>query len=135
MTDPEELLAERALERIVKATFAIAAGGAIGAFAWKGWTWGAGFVLGSLASWLNFRWLKHLVEALAGMRPRKARVAVFAGLRYALLGCGAYVIVMYSPISIVATLAGLFVSVAAVIVEILFQLVYARRTLDHQDLQ
>jgi hypothetical protein len=135
MTDPEERFAEVALARINKAMFALAAGGAIAALAWKGWTWGVGFLLGSVASWLNFRWLKHLVDTLAGVRPRRARVAIFAGLRYALLGGGAYVIFVYSPISKVATLAGLFVSVAAVIVEIIFQLVYARRTLDHQDLQ
>jgi hypothetical protein len=48
------------------------------------------------------------------------------GLRYLLMCGGAYVIVKYSNISLSAALAGLFVAVAAVIVEILFQLIYAR---------
>ena len=53
-------------------------------------------------------------------------------MRYVLLGGGAYVILKYSAISLPAALAGLFVSVAAVIVEILFELAYARNgTVDH----
>jgi hypothetical protein len=117
---------EHALTRIGKAMFAIAAAGLIVASAWRGWTYGAGFALGALASWLNFRWLKQIVDALGDARPTKKRVAVLAGLRYALLGGGSYVILRYSPVNLMAAMVGLFVSVAAVIVEICFELVYAR---------
>ena len=51
---------------------------------------------------------------------------IFLGLRYLILGGGAYVILRYSQISLTAVLAGLFVSIAAVIVEILFELGFAR---------
>lgn len=122
----EERLFERALERISKAMFAIGVGGAIAAAAWRGWTWGAGFALGAAASWINFRWLKQIVDALGSKRPTRKRVAVLAGLRYLLLGGGAYVILHYSRISLPAALAGLFVAAGAVIVEIIFELVYAR---------
>lgn len=122
----DERFFERALSRIGKAMLAIGAGGLIAATAWRGWTWGAGFGLGAAASWLNFRWMKQVVDALGSKRPTRKRVAVLAGLRYALLGGGAYVILHYSPVSVTATLAGLFVAVAAVIVEICFELVYAR---------
>ena len=104
---------------------ATAGAGAVLLFAWKGWTWSAGFVLGAAVSWFNFRWLKQLVDALGGKRPR-TRLAVILGCRYLLLGAGAYVIVSFSSVSLPAALVGLFVSVAAVIIEILFQLVYAR---------
>ena len=124
MTD--ERFLERAVDRIGKAMFAIGAGGAIAAAAWGGWTWAAGFAIGTAASWLNFRWMKQIVDALGSSRPTRKRVAVLAGLRYALLGGGAYVILHYSAVSVTATLAGLFVSVAAVIVEICLELVYAR---------
>ena len=117
---------EQALARIGKAMIAIAAGGLIVASAWGGWTYGVGFALGGAVSWLNFRWLKQIVEALGATRPTRKRVAVLAGMRYALLGGGAYVILRYSPVSLTAALIGLFVSVAAVIVEICFELVYAR---------
>ena len=123
MTEAE---ASRALGRISRAMFAIGAGGAILAFAWQGWTWGLGFAAGSALSWASFRWLKQIVNALGDNRPVRSRVAVLAGLRYLLLGGGAYAILIYSQISVIAVLAGLFVSAAAVIVEIFIQLVYAR---------
>ena len=89
----------------------------------------ADFLLGAAASYLNFRWLKRVVDALgkaAEGDPPRPRMAVFLGLRYVLLALGAYVILKGSVISLPAALAGLFVSVAAVILEILFELVYAR---------
>jgi hypothetical protein len=122
MTDPD-----LALDRIRKATFALAAGGAIGAFAWRGWTWGAGFALGSAVSWLNYTILKQVAYAIGRPQTRK-RLVVFMGLRYLIFGGGAYVILRFSKISMLAVLLGLFVSVAAVIVEIIIQLAYAPRT-------
>jgi small-conductance mechanosensitive channel len=126
MTNSDDLHFERAQARISKAMFAISAGGIIAAWAWRGWTFGAGFALGATASWLNYRWLKQVVDALGDTRPTRKRVAVLAGLRYLLLGGGAYAILHYSPVSVGAALTGLFAAVAAVIVEILFELVYAR---------
>jgi hypothetical protein len=56
--------------------------------------------------------------------PAKSWVAVLSGLRYLLLGLGAYVIVRFSEIRLMAFLAGLFAPAAAVILEILFELTY-----------
>jgi ATP synthase I chain len=125
--DPDRQFLERAVGRIWKAMFAISLGGVIVAFAWRGFAWAAGFALGSAVSWLNFRWLKQLVYTLGSDRARP-RSAVKLGLRYLLLGVGAYVMLKYSWVSQPAALAGLFVSVAAVIVEILFELVYERKS-------
>src|SRR3954447_18218672 len=122
----DERFFENALARIGKAMVAIAAAGLVLAWAWRGWRYGAGFALGAGASWLNFRWLKQIVDALGSSRPTRKRVAVLAGLRYALLGGGSYVILRYSLVSLTAAMVGLFVAVAAVIVEICFELVYAR---------
>lgn len=126
MTAPDDRFYDRALERIARLMFALGAGGTLAAWGWRGWEWGAGFALGSGASWLNYRWLKNIVDTLAGRRPKSKRVAILAGLRYLLLGGGAYVILRYSKISVAAALAGLFVSAAAVIIEILIELLYAR---------
>jgi len=93
-----------------------------------GWQGGCGFLLGGLLSYLNFRWLKRTVSALgqtAQSKPPRAWVAVLSGLRYLLLGLGAYVIVRFSEIRLTAFLAGLFAPAAAVILEILFELIYA----------
>ena len=127
----DELWMDRAVVRIWKLMWAIGAGGAIALVAWRGWPWGAGWAIGTAVSALNFRWLKQLVEGIGG-EAAKPRKAVFLGMRYLLLGAGAYVILKYSAISLPAALAGLFVSVAAVIVEILLELAYARNgTVDH----
>ena len=116
---------ECAVERIRKCIFALAGGGAIALLAWRGWTWSAGWVLGCGAGALNFYWL-HKVTHTLGSGEAKDRKAVLLGLRYVLLGAGAYVILKYTAISLPAALAGLFVPVAAVVFEILIELVYAR---------
>ncbi len=105
----------------------IGAAGVILFLFWRGWQWSAGFALGAAASWLNFRWLKKLVDSLGqaatGVKPPKARAAIVLGLRYALLAAAGYAILRFSEISLAAALLGLFVSAAAVVIEILYQLI------------
>ena len=128
---PDELWMDRAVMRIWKLMWAMAAGGATLLLIWRGWPWSVGWILGTAVSALNFRWLKQLTEAIGG-EAAKPRKAVFLGMRYVILGGCAYVILKYSAISLTAALSGLFVSVAAVIVEILLELAYARNgTVDH----
>lgn len=125
--DPEQAHFDAALRRITRATFALAAGGCIFCLVWRGWKWGLAYLLGAAASHLNFRWLKRLVEGL-GPAPRvrlSPKFAIIMGLRYLVLAAGAYVIVNFTSLSLPAALAGLLVPVAAVILEIVFELVYA----------
>ena len=117
-----------AVGRISRLTLVLTASGAAIYFAMAGWRGGCGFLLGAIASYLNFRWLRRTVSALGetvGGKPPRAWAAVVLGLRYLLLGLGAYAIVRVSEISLTAALVGLFVSTAAVIVEILIELIYA----------
>ena len=116
---------ETAKERMGKLMFVLAGAGALALLPWRGWTWSLGWLLGCTASMLNFRWLRRVTDAL-GSGDANERKAVLLGLRYLLLGGGAYVILKYTAISLPAALAGLFVPVAAVIMEILLELVYAR---------
>jgi hypothetical protein len=122
---PEGGRLARALDRMGKAMFAMTAAGAIALLAWRGWQWSAGWLLGCAASTLNYRWLRRVIFSM-GAGPAKQHKAVLFGLRYLLLGGGAYVILKYTEISLPAALAGLFIPAAAVIVEIVIQLVYAR---------
>ncbi|HWQ52318.1 MAG TPA: ATP synthase subunit I [Bryobacteraceae bacterium] len=126
----DDLFFGRAAERITRITVVLAGAGTVVATAIAGWPGGVGFLLGAGASYLNFRWLKRVVDALgnaaASGSPPRARFAIVLGLRYLVLGAGAYVILKSSVLSLPAALAGLFVSVAAVVFEILFELVYAR---------
>jgi hypothetical protein len=120
-----ELDVDAALTRIRKLIGAFGLGGTVAAFAWKGWGAGGGFALGAAISWLNFRWLHQIVEALGGKAVRKGLAAI-AGGRYLLLGGAAYAILRFSKISRPAALSGLFVTAAAVIVEIIIELRNAR---------
>ncbi len=126
MTVLDEAWFATVVSRLLKLMAAFTGAGIAVGFFWRGWNSAAGFALGAAISWLNFRWLKKLTEAVGRPGGGGTRSAVFLGLRYLLLGGGAYVILRYSSISLAAALAGLFVPVAAVIVEILFELVYAR---------
>jgi hypothetical protein len=126
--DPEQLFVGRALARIQFLIVFLSGAGTIVTMIYGGWRWAAGYVVGAGAAYLNFRWLKRLVNSLgeaAAGKPPRARVAVFLGLRYLLLAAGGYVILNFSALSMAAAALGLFVPVVAVILEILFELVYA----------
>jgi hypothetical protein len=125
--DGEQGHFERALRRIARGTAALAAGGCLVCLAARGWRWAVAYLLGAGASYLNFRWLKRVVEALgAALSARPSpKFAILIGLRYVLLGGGAYAIVNFTSLSLPAALIGMFVPVAAVILEIVFELIYA----------
>ena len=121
MTTPDDDWFARAAIRIWRLIAALAIAGTFVAFFWRGWTWGAGFAIGAVISSINFHWLKRLTDALGGKRLRR-RSALLLAFRYLLLGGGAYVILRYSPVSLAALLTGLFVSIAAVLIEVVFEL-------------
>ena len=124
--DLDENYLTRAVARMYLFMAVMSGAGVLVLFAWSGWRWGLGFALGAAASWLNFRWLKKLVDSLghaAGGKPPRNRAAILLGLRYVLLAAAGYAILSFSEISLTAALVGLFVSAAAVIIEILYQLI------------
>jgi hypothetical protein len=93
---------------------------------------GAVLALGAGLTWLNFRWLKAGVSALvqasvaqAGAEhariPRSVYVKFFA--RYALLLAVVYVILSRSVLPLAALIGGLFAAVAAVVAEVVWELV------------
>jgi hypothetical protein len=126
--DPDQAFFDTALSRIARWTLAVVAVGCLVSMLWKGWTWAVAYLLGAAASYLNFRWLKRLVEALGGTAQARPslRFAILMGLRYLLLAGSAYAIVTFTSLSLPALLTGLFVPVAAVILEIVFEFIYAR---------
>src|SRR5262245_34885820 len=110
---PDDLV-ELASRRMLSVMLGVAVAGSMLLWAWRGWTWGAGFAVGSFLSWLNFRWLKRAVNTLSGAERPSRQAGFLAAFRYLLLGGGVYAILAYTPISAPAALAGLFVAVAAV---------------------
>jgi cobalamin synthase len=97
---------------------------------------GASLAAGAALSWLNFRWLKQGVGALIPLAtaqtgaekvriPKKVYLK-FLG-RYALLLVVAYVILSRLRLPAIFLIAGLFAVVAAVILEMIFELFGAVR--------
>ena len=116
---------ERALGRVYRIMLWIAAAAAIAVAVWQGWLVGIALLLGAAGAYLNFSWLHQMVAALGpDAEPPRKRVYVLFLLRYGLLGLGGYVIVKVFGMNGIALLAGLFVPVAAVICEILYELTY-----------
>ena len=104
---------------------ALASVGTVAVFLAQGSRGGIGFLCGAIISLLNFRWWKSLVNALGATQAVPIRgKAVILGFRYLLIGGAIYVIVRYLEVSLVAILVGLFVSIAAAIIEILYELIY-----------
>jgi len=126
MAAPEIDWFGHAIRRVSAIMLVLSLAGTLGAFAWRGWQWGTGFALGAVISWLNFRWLKLLTDALGGGRRPLRGSAVVLAFRYLLLGGGAYVILRFTSISLPGVLTGLFVAAAAVVGEILLELIYGR---------
>ena len=122
----DELSFERAAWRIGRIMMVIGSLGTCVALAARGWQWGAGFLLGAAISGLNFHWLYRLVAGL-GKSDMPRNRSVILGFRYVILGGGAYVILRLSRISLMAVLAGVFLLTAAVFVEVVFEIVYARK--------
>src|ERR1022692_1432593 len=135
--DPEQAHYENALRRMMRGMVALAAAGCLAFLILRGWRWAVAYLLGAAASYLNFRWLKRVVDGLGGTltaRP-SPKFAILIGLRYLLLGAGAYVIVNFTSLSLPAALIGLFVPAAAVMQEIIFELIYGQENLPRKTVQ
>lgn len=107
---------------------ACGAGGFTTVLIWRGWRDAFGFAMGALLSVGMFRWFHGIAEAIgeSSATPSRSRLAWLGALRYGIIGGGAYVIMEVLHIQPAPIAGGLFVMVAAVLLEILFQLIYAR---------
>jgi ATP synthase I chain len=97
-----------------------------------GWRFGLrpaiGFLLGCSISYLNFHWLERGISGIADRvtntgKPQsgKGMVARFL-LRYALLGAASYAILTSFPASLGGLFAGLFLPVAGIVGEAVYEL-------------
>jgi ATP synthase I chain len=117
----------RLSSRLSRFIVAIAIAGSALAGLLGGWTWAAGFFLGAAASYLNFRNLIRVVAVL-GKPESSGRIGAFGWMlfRLILLFAVAFVMIKLTRINIFAAFAGLFAPVAAVILEAILELTYAR---------
>ena len=122
----------RAAERRIEwLTLGLGAAAAVVVAVRWGWRAALGLAVGAALAWLNYRWLKQGVGALVQLSvaqadapkvriPRRVYLKSFG--RIALLIAVVYAILSRSLLPGAAVLAGLFSLVAAVLVELLYQL-------------
>ena len=121
------------MDRIRRFMVAIGAVATIGVWIAFGWKVAVGLALGCVIAWVNFYWLKQAVSALAdrvtatGRRQSSGGVVARFLLRYALIALGAYVIFRVSRDSLYGLLGGLFLTVAAILCEAVYEVVVSLR--------
>lgn len=130
MTAPEidYLAAERRIEYWTLGLGAAAA--LVSLFCWE-WRAALGVAVGAALSWVNYRWLKQGVATLSRLATAQADAPAprvpktvylkFFG-RYVLFLAVLYVILSRSWLPPIAVLAGFSTVIAAVVLEVLFQL-------------
>ena len=90
-----------------------------------------GFAFGCAIAYINFHWLKRVIAGFADRATGAAASQSGQGivfrflLRYVLMAVGAYVILTVSPASLNGLLAGLFLPVAAIGCEAVYELYVA----------
>ena len=125
---PDQAYLEAAVARLTRWLIGLAIVGTIIALVWRGPRIAGGFLLGALAAWVNLRLLERAVDRIGQLaasgntkvRPRERGVLVLFQL--AALLAGAFVILRLSGFTIVSALCGFLVCPAAVLVEIVYEL-------------
>jgi hypothetical protein len=94
---------------------------------WRGGAlYAASFVTGAIGGYWNYVAVRRLADRVArtveqtGKSPRATMRRL---LRLLFIGLAVFVIIRFTPINLVAAFMGLFVPVAAVVLEILYELV------------
>jgi hypothetical protein len=90
----------------------------------KGLRIGLAFLIGAMVSYGSFWGWRQLVDALAP-GPKKRSPLPFV-LRILLLLILAYAIIKFLGLNVAAAASGLLVSAAAVLLELIYELIYAR---------
>ncbi|HUO32305.1 MAG TPA: hypothetical protein VMU80_24025 [Bryobacteraceae bacterium] len=98
--------------------------GAAGVAFAKGIRDGLAFLIGASVSYASFWAWQRVIDALTpGVKPKSSRFYI---LRILLLGGAAYVIIRFLGLNVAVAVTGLLVSAAAVILELIYELIYAR---------
>jgi small-conductance mechanosensitive channel len=121
------------VRRIAWLTPAIGLAAGIAAVLARRWDWAEGLVFGSALAWLNFRWLRRGVEALAAASVaqegfQKPQVPVWtylaAAFRYGLIALALYVIFTYLHVPLLSLVVGLCALGAATIFASLWEVIH-----------
>lgn len=121
---------QRSTRRLFRIAIAIAIAGTLVAGFTRGLPAAVGFALGAGASLLSLSlWHRVAMKISPSQEPRKSGPStLFLIGRFVALFVVAYVIVKTLEVNVMAALSGLFVSAAAVVAEVLFELITFRHS-------
>lgn len=115
-------------KRIGRLMAALAVLGAVGFGVARGAMWGLSFLTGAILAGISFYLTHLLVEHLGPVKPGddppSASDATLMGMRYVVLGAAAYGTIRYLGLHLEALAGGLMVAVAAVLIEVLYELIH-----------
>jgi hypothetical protein len=114
---------ERVVRRIGWIIIALGLAGAIAGAVWKGVSSGFAFLIGAAISYASFRVWRRVAEALT-TTTKKPSSALYA-VRMIAVVAGAWVIIKVLGLNLPAAALGLLVSGAAVVLELVYELIYA----------
>ncbi len=118
---------ESAIHRIVRISVVLGVLGTAATLIFFGPRLALGFFVGATLSFVNLHWWTTVANAIGGSLTTSQRgSAVFLTLRYLLFGAVIYGIVKFLKITPAAPLAGLLATVAAVMIEALYELVRSK---------
>ena len=92
-----------------------------------GWRTGLGFALGGAIGWINFYWLRRVVEGMGALAAPAVGTVSARGvvlrflLRYLLMAVAAFVILVVSRESLYGLFAGLLLPVSAMLCEAAYE--------------
>jgi hypothetical protein len=114
----------RALGRTQRIMFVLGIAGFVIAFVVFGWRIGVGFAVGAVVAYVNFYWLEKIVAGVAESTSGTASASKVTRkfvIRYALMALVAFVILTVSRESLYGLFAGLFLPVAAILCEAVYE--------------
>ena len=121
-SDPE--FYTRALRRVGVMILALGTVGAGTLVSLKGFRMGLAFLIGALLSYASFWGWQHVVLALSPDAKQKGSWRFM--FRIIFLAAAAIAIIKLLGLNVAAAVTGLLVSAAAVLLEIVYELIYAR---------
>jgi hypothetical protein len=110
--------------RVYLIMLALAAGGIVGAWMLWGPAGAWGFAFGCLISFGNAWWTHRIAMSIGPGGEKPGAVSLIAVSRYLIILALMYVILSYSETGFLAALAGCFIHIGAVVLEVVFELTY-----------
>jgi hypothetical protein len=123
MIQPNDEFYDQVVRRISRIILVLGFAGAITVAALKGIPSGFAFLIGSAVSFASFWGWRRVVDAF-GPNPKQRKTAFFV-IRLLALVAVACVIIKFLGLNVAAAALGLLVSGAAVVLEIIYELIYA----------